>query len=68
MKMTPEICSALITSLEGRGWKCDINTDEKLGFIMPVDDNFEWIRDYDKSTGRFVHFNGKQKVNLVSTS
>ncbi len=56
--------NALISHMESNGWKCDINTDEKLGFIMPVDEDHEWIRDYDKKTWKFVQFNGKQKVNL----
>ncbi len=56
---------SLKTQMESCGWTCDIDTDEKLGFIMKVDDDHEWIRDYDKKTNRFVQFNGKQKINLM---
>ncbi len=65
--MTPEEESYLIKSLVERGWICDVNTENKLGFIFPVDENEEWIRDYDKKTKRYVHYNGKTKINLRVT-
>lgn len=50
------------------GWKCDINDKDTIGFIMPINDDFEWIRDYNKHTGTFVQFNGKQKITLKVTN
>lgn len=64
-KMSAERCSRLISEMESQGWKCDVNTDDKLGFVFFEDENREWVRDYDKKTGRFVQFNAKQKINLV---
>ena len=55
----------VIQYMTSLGWTCDVNDDKRLGFILPVDENYEWIRDYNKETKRFVQFNGKQKVNLV---
>jgi hypothetical protein len=63
--ITPEITEKLIAHMESRGWKCDINTDEKLRFVFPGKEKKQWIRDYDKKTGRYIQFNGNQKVNLI---
>ena len=49
------------------GWTLDVNDDKRLGFTKYVDEDHEWIRDYDKSTRRFVQMNGRQKINLRVT-
>lgn len=67
MKMTDEACSKLIANMKFNGWKCDINTKEKLGFIKYINEEFEYIKEYDKFTGRYVRYNGKQKINVRST-
>lgn len=64
--MNPEECEALILKLTALGWIVDVNDENRLGFIFPVDDKTEWFRDYNKSTGRFIQGNGKQIINLRS--
>ena len=58
---------SLIKELCDKGWINDVNDDQRLGFILYQDEDHEWIRDYDKSTRRFISFNGKSKVNLKTT-
>lgn len=54
----------VIEYMTGRGWKCDVNDENRLGFVFYENEEKEWIRDYDKKTKRFVQFNGRQVVNL----
>lgn len=62
--MTEDECNELIAYHEKHGWKCDINTPEKVSFTFPGDMFQEWVKDYDKKTNTFVQFNTKQKVNI----
>jgi len=55
----------VIAKMTSKGWKCDVNDEDRLGFTMYVDEDHEWIRDYNKKTKRFTQFNGRQKINLV---
>ena len=64
MEITEGNKQHIIDDMKSHGWKCDIDNESNLGFVMTIDEDCEWIRDYDKKTGRFVQFNGKQKVNL----
>lgn len=50
--------------LEG-GWTMDRDNENTLGFVFREDNGDEWIRDYDKKSRTFVHFNGSQKINLI---
>ena len=52
--------------LEG-GWTMDRDNETTLGFTFREDNGDEWIRDYDKKSRTFVHFNGSQKINLVQS-
>ncbi len=54
----------LIKKMIDNGWKCDTNNELKLGFVFYEDEQHEWIRDYDKTSRRFIQFNGKQLINL----
>ena len=51
-----EITEFMITS----GWTKDRDNKTTIGFK-----NGDWIRDYNKKTRRFIHFNGEQKMNLT---
>jgi len=46
------------------GWTMDIDNDDKIGFVFMDEKGDKWIRDYDKKTRTFVHFNGDHKINL----
>ena len=48
------------------GWICDRDDEENLGFSKH-EDEYHWIRDYNKKTRAFIQYNGNQKINLVST-
>lgn len=54
----------LIDSMQSGGWKCDVNTEEKLGFVFDEDEQHEWIREYNKKTRNFIQFNGRQIINI----
>lgn len=66
--MTQEECVGLTKQMESMGWKCDINNEKKIGFIMPVDEKTEWFRDYNKETATFVQGNAKQIINIKVSS
>lgn len=46
------------------GWTKDRDDETTIGFHF-IENEFKWIRDYDKKTKKFVQFNGNQVVNLV---
>ena len=59
---------ALILWMQDNGWICDINTEDRLGFVHKDNNkDVEWIRDYNKKTWSYTQFNGKQIVNLRVT-
>lgn len=55
---------AIIETMVRDGWTCNVNTSERLGFILYQDEEHEWIRDYNKKTRRFVQFNGREKITI----
>ena len=57
--------NAIIAYMTNKGWKCDVNDEKRLGFVFYENKEKEWIRDYDKTTRRFIQFNGRAKINLV---
>lgn len=62
-KMTEEEWrETMIVHMNKYGWALDRDDETTLGFTLDG-----WIRDYDKKTRRFVHFNGNQIVNLKIT-
>ena len=65
--ITEEMEKALIKKFTDAGWKCDRNDENYLGFSFYEDENREWVKDYNKKTGSFVHFNGRIKINLRQT-
>lgn len=58
----------VIEYMTAHGWTCDVNDENRLGFVFKEDEEHEWTRDYDKKTRTFVQFNGKQKVTLISNN
>lgn len=55
----------MIAWMTSRGWVNDRNDETTLGFSLRNKDEW-WIRDYDKRSRTFIHYNGNQKINLVS--
>lgn len=55
----------LIEYMTSKGWKCDVNDENHLGFVFYEDEEHEWIRDYDKKTRQFIQMNGKHKMSLL---
>ena len=57
----------LIKDMISRGWTLDALTNEQAQFSLYEDAEHVWFRDYDIKTLSFVHYNSRQKINLVST-
>lgn len=45
------------------GWKLEQNTETLLGF-GDIQGEFHWMRDYDKTTRKFVQYNGNKVVHI----
>ena len=50
------------------GWTLDRDDEKTLGFTCKDKNTGDtWIRDYDKKSRNFVHFNGDHMLNLIVT-
>ncbi len=54
----------MIVWMKSRGWENDQNNETTLGFSFKEGDH-HWIRDYEKSTRRFIQYDGNQKITLM---
>jgi hypothetical protein len=63
-KMTDKEIENLKLLYESRGFICDLDNETTFGFKWLEDEEHEWCIDYNKSTGRFISLNGKQKINV----
>lgn len=66
-RITPAVEEMLIKKHVDGGWKLYENTDEILSFHFYEDEQHEWFRDYYKKESYFIHYNGRQKINLVTS-
>lgn len=66
--MTQEDWEKQVTQhMVSSGWELDRDDETTLGFSFKTRDGGHWVRDYDKKTRAFVHFDAKQRVSLVQT-
>jgi hypothetical protein len=66
-RITPQLEEALKKKFFDAGWKLFENTDEILSFHLYEDEDHEWFRDYYKKENYFINYNGRQKINLVTS-
>ena len=57
----------IIKYMTESGWQLSRNDDKAIGFSF-VEGEKHWIRDYDKKSHRFVHYDGNHTINLVNTN
>ncbi len=60
-----EWMKAVTESMILSGWLLDRDDETTLGFSFKTRDGGHWVRDYDKKTRVFVHFDATQRVSLV---
>jgi hypothetical protein len=56
----------IVSYMTNGGWVNDRNDDDTLGFTFK-EDGMTYIRDYNKKSRHFVHYNADQIVNLKQT-
>jgi hypothetical protein len=59
---------AMIAWMKSRGWENDINDETTLGFSFTESNGDKWIRDYNKKSRSFIHYNGSRKITLKTTN
>ncbi len=52
--------------MTNEGWTKDRDDETTLGFSLEQGPS-HWIRDYDKKSHRFVHYDGNVRVNIKVT-
>lgn len=65
--MTAGYLDAVKKEMKSKGWKIDRDDDKYLNFSLYVDENTEWMKDYDKKLNRWFHYNGRDKISLISS-
>ncbi len=53
----------IIEYMTNKGWTNDRDDDSTLGFSFPEGEKL-WIRDYDKTTRRFIQFDGNLRIKI----